>query len=242
MANITKTFTYNLPDEYLAQTNNDGNTASWTYEGPEFLYVFVRNSDGAFQCSQSFFPVESATDKADIAQIRAGLDQTAVLLSPGTSDIDATVASMIITKDTGEAGGYPQKEYALADGTVHYKRPDPQPPDHTYQVDEVTYNLGSSAWNTPFPWHKPWTTMAIHQEAHAASLAGAKDRLSRMDANLTAGQKTAGNAFVTEMEALYTTFAAVVAADAPHMIPFPTDPTLSWRENYDYNADPDGLL
>ena len=39
MANITKTFTYDLPDEYLAQTNADGNTASWTYEGLSLIHI-----------------------------------------------------------------------------------------------------------------------------------------------------------------------------------------------------------
>lgn len=242
MANISKTFTYDLPDEYLAQTNNDGNTASWTYEGPAYLYVFVRNSDGAFQCSQSFMPVANATDQQDLAQIRAGLDQTAVLLDCENNDTDALIASLLITKDTGKAGGYPQKEYALADGTVHYERPDPQPPDHTYQTDEITYNLGGSEWNKPFPWHKPWTTIDIHKEAHAASLKGAQARLSEFDANLTTAQKTAAQAFITEMEALYTKYASVVAADAPHMIPFPVDPTLELIPNYDYNVDPDDRL
>lgn len=242
MANITKTFTYDLPDEYLAQTNADGNTASWTYEGPAYLYVFVRNSDGAFQCSQSYMPVNSATDQQDTAQIKAGLDQTAVLLDTANSDTDALIASLLITKDTGESTGYPQKEYALADGTVHYKRPNPQPPDHTYQVDEITYDLGNNSWKQPFPWHKPWTTIAIHTAARDAGLAGAQARLTEYDANLTDAQKTAAQAFITEMTDLYTTYATVVAADAPHMIPFPSDPTLELIPNYDYNTDPDGRL
>ena len=44
------------------------------------------------------------------------------------------------------------------------------------------------------------------------------------------------------MEALYTKYASVVAADAPHMIPFPVDPTLELIPNYDYNVDPDDRL
>ena len=36
---ITKTFTYDIPDEYLAQTNSNGDTATATYTGPDKLYV-----------------------------------------------------------------------------------------------------------------------------------------------------------------------------------------------------------
>ena len=43
MANITKTFTYALPDEYVAQTSDLNLTAEWTYEGPAFMWVFVDN-------------------------------------------------------------------------------------------------------------------------------------------------------------------------------------------------------
>ena len=46
MAKISKEFTYDLPDEYTKQTSDLGLTATATYEGPEFLYVFVDAATG----------------------------------------------------------------------------------------------------------------------------------------------------------------------------------------------------
>ena len=90
MAKITKTFDYVIPDEYLGQTGTG--TASWTYEGPAFLWVFVRNSDGAWLNGQSFIPARTATDQQGPAAIRAGLDETAILLDPANDDTDALIA------------------------------------------------------------------------------------------------------------------------------------------------------
>lgn len=243
MANITKTFSFQQPDEYLAQTNDLGLTAEWTYEGPEFLWVFVNNETGLLQVSQSFIPAKTAEDRAEEAAIRAGLDQTAVLLSPGTSDTDALLACLYLGKDTGEASGYPQKEYAFPDGhpnagEVYYKRPDPQGPDHTYDAQAIQYDLESGSWATPFPWFKPWMTLEIHERARDNALAGATGRLEEMRANLTAEQIAAAEDFILEMEDLYNKYAGI----EPHMIPFPADPTAFLKEDYDYNVDPEGLL
>ena len=43
---ITKQFTYDIPDDYLSQTNSKGDTATATYTGPEKLYVFVDQVTG----------------------------------------------------------------------------------------------------------------------------------------------------------------------------------------------------
>ena len=146
MANITKTFTFALPDEYVAQTSDLNLTAEWTYEGPAFMWVFVDNATETLQTSQSFMAVKAAGDLQEVANVRAGVDQRAVLLSPATSDVDATIASMMVTKDTGKAAGYPQKEYKFpADhanaGEVYYERPDPQAPDHTYDSTAIKYDF-----------------------------------------------------------------------------------------------------
>jgi len=38
---ISKTFNYDLPDDYLNQTNNNNLIGSFTYSGPDKLWVFV---------------------------------------------------------------------------------------------------------------------------------------------------------------------------------------------------------
>ena len=59
MKQITKDFTYDIPDEYLAQTNADGDTATASYTGPEKLWVFVdeasnKNKSDAMQIDENW--------------------------------------------------------------------------------------------------------------------------------------------------------------------------------------------
>ena len=243
MAKITKTFDYVVPDEYLGQSGTG--TASWTYEGPAFLWVFVRNSDGAWLANQSYIPARTATDQQGPASIRAGLDETAILLDVANDDTDALIASLLIGKDTGEGAGWAQKEYAFTDdndgrttGEVYYKHADPIPPDHAYEVSEIKYDLAGGEWVTPFPWHQPWITIEQHTAVRDGAINGATTRLNENRTNLVAAQITAAEGFITEMTNIYTKYAGV----APHMIGFTEDPTTTWREDYDYNTDIDGLL
>ena len=243
MANISKPLTYNLPDEYTKQTSDLGLTGTFTYEGPEFLWVFVNGTTGALLPAQSFIATPNPTKDEEQANVRAGLDQRAVLLRPNTNGTDLLLASILIGKDTGEASGYPQKEYAFPAGharagEVYYKRPDPQQPNHTYEVDAIKYDLTDDSWVTPFPWFKPWMTQEFHEEARDGALEGDKLFLAAIRGNMTADQITAAEAYIAEMEALYTDFAGV----EPFMIPFPTNPMAELIEDYDYNVDPDNRL
>jgi len=239
MAKISKEYTYNLPDEYTKQTSDLGLTATATYEGPEFLYVFVDAETGKLQPAQSCMPVFSETADAENAQIRAGLDERAILLRPNTDNTDAIIASIFFHTDTGKEAGYPQKSYTLEGETEpYYERPDPQLPDHTYNVDEITYNFATGSWEEPFPFMEVWITMEQHVAARDGIVAGATDFLANQRANLTAAQITEIEAFIAEMGEVYTKYDGVEA----FMIPFPADPTLGLLENYDYNEDPEGLL
>lgn len=243
MANITKTFTFALPDEYVAQTSDLNLTAEWTYEGPAFMWVFVDNATETLQTSQSFMAVKAAGDLQEVANIRAGVDQRAVLLSPATSDVDATIASMMVTKDTGKASGYPQKEYKFpADhanaGEVYYERPDPQAPDHTYDSTAIKYDFTNNEWVTPFGWLQPWVTMAEHKASRDSVVADSTAKLADLRSNMTADQITAAEAFIAEMENIYVKHAGI----EPFMIGFPPNPLAELVEDYDYNTDPDSLL
>ena len=243
MANITKTFTYALPDEYVAQTSDLNLTAEWTYEGPAFMWVFVDNATETLQISQSFMAVKAAGELQETANTRAGIDQRAVLLSPGSSDVDATIASMMLTKDTGKSAGYPQKEYAFPAGhanagEVYYERPDPQSPCHTYDKNNIKYNFTSNEWVTPFEWFKPWITMEEHKQARDSIVADSTARLADYRSNMTTDQIAAAEAFIAEMENIYVKYAGIDA----HMIGFPDNPLAELVEDYDYNTDPDSLL
>lgn len=49
---------------------------------------------------------------------------------------------------------YLKKVENLPDGSV-YARPDPTPPDHTYELMECEYDFSTQSWKKPFPWKKP---------------------------------------------------------------------------------------
>lgn len=243
MAKISKPLTYNLPDEYTKQTSDLGLTASFTYKGPEFLWVFVNGETGILQGAQSFIATKNPTQDEDHANIRAGLDQKAVLLRPNTNGTDLLLAAILLGQDTGKEAGYPQKEYAFPAGharagEVYYERPDPQQPNHTYAVEEIKYDLTNDSWVTPFPWFKPWMTEVEHKEARDSALEGSKLFYTEIKGNMTADQITAAEAYIAAMESLYTDFAGVEA----FMIPFPSDPLAELIEDYDYNVDEDNLL
>ena len=130
MANISKPLTYNLPDEYTKQTSDLGLTGTFTYKGPEFLWVFVDGETGALLPAQSFIATINPTRDEEQARVRAGLDEKAVLLRPNTNGTDLLLASILLGQDTGKATGYPQKEYKFPAGharagETYYERPDP---------------------------------------------------------------------------------------------------------------------
>lgn len=242
---FSRTFNYNVPDDYLAQTNTEGKTAEWTYDGPRYLFVFVEKATGLLRPTQSSINFNSAPKESDIemAQIRAGRDQLAILIDMGSEDLteaESVIGAIMFPKDTSAASGYPQKEYKIeGDEQVYYARPEPTSPDHTYAADEIAYDVESSAWKTPLPWFKPWVTMEQHQAARDNLL---NDAISNLDAettdndgegNLTDAMREKLEAFIEELEGVYTKFAGW----QPHMIPFPDDPRTSWIDGYDYRVN-----
>ena len=249
---FSKTFTYKVPDDYLAQTDALGLTASWTYEGPRWMFVFVDKASGKLLPSQSCMAFNRQPNSGDIehANTRAGVDEIAVLIDMNSpTDEEAIIASIYFGKDTGKAAGYPQKEYKIAgDDTVYYERPDPISPDHAYAADEIEYDQAAGAWKSPLPWFKPWITMEQHKAARDTLVADAQANLDAEatenggQGNLTDQQRAALTAFIGELNGIYTKFSA---ADGwgPHMIPFPDDPRTPWIDGYDYRVtDYDELI
>jgi len=243
---FSKTFTYKVPDDYLAQTDALGLTASWTYDGPRWLFVFVDKASGKLLPSQSCMAFNRQPNSGDIehANTRAGVDEIAVLIDMNSpTDEEAIIASIYFGKDTGKAAGYPQKEYKIAgDDTVYYERPDPISPDHAYAADEIEYDQAAGAWKSPLPWFKPWITMEQHKAARDGLVADAQANLDAEatenggQGNLTDQQRAALQAFIAELNALYTKFPATDGW-GPHMIPFPDDPRTPWIDGYDYRVN-----
>jgi len=214
---ISNKFSYDLPDDYLSQTSAKKLTAEWEYNGPEKLFVFIDNETGALKYFQSYIPHDGTEESAQGAVIRAGLDSTAVLLTPGTDDTHALVASLFMAFDTSRVAGYPQKEYKI-DGVTLYERPDPTPPDHTYEAPEIKYDLEKGEFVKPFSWKKPWVTEEQHRTVRDSIIEDAKRDLDNEELSEEVRAKLPE--FIKKLEETYEKFAGWEV----YMIPFPDDP------------------
>lgn len=145
MAKIDITFTYNVPDDYLAQTNIEGKTETWTYNGHDVIYAFFSKETGRYM-------YRFLTDAENGAEVPTPLDQYKVTINAAEEPLLATLLGADEIRDYAEL---PQLEEELPDGSV-YKRPAIIPPDHAYEISEITYN--GSSFEKPFPWKKPHMT------------------------------------------------------------------------------------
>ena len=209
-------FEYDLPDEYLSEQATLGLKAKGIYEGPEQIWVLVNKDTGNIQFNYGYVEVEPrdpAVAEA-VAQAKAGQNFVAVLVNAKDEPV---VAGFYVDlhPDT-----YTVKEYKLADGSVHYARPDPTYPDHTYEVGAITYNLESKSWNKPFPFKKPHITAEQHEGARLAVLEGYKRDLADEFNDYTPEMRKAIEAAIKELEAIPETHGHL----DPWQIPFPNDP------------------
>jgi len=80
--NVSIEFEYNLPDEYLMQTNELELTGTYTYTGPDKLYVFVRRDTMLLDPSVGFVPVDKKNpeESEKEATLKAGQGWHAVLV------------------------------------------------------------------------------------------------------------------------------------------------------------------
>lgn len=227
MADVTKTFTMNLPDEYLALTAEDGNTGEWTYKGPDKLYVLVDAATGAFLPGQGWaHHDDERTDEENLEAARTwgGVGKKAVLL---TAENDPILISAVYGQ-APLAADLPQTTYTLpGESEPFYSRPTVQYPDHVYEIGDISYDLAAEAWVTPFPWKKPHINKEQFLTAHARILA----QENTVDATgFNSTQSAAWSAYLTEFENVPTKFADYL--DTPWMVPFPINPMFSedWSE------------
>lgn len=203
---IEKTFTYNVPDEYLHNTNRLKKTNTWTYKGPDKLWIFVDKETNKIPSRFHY------TERDNGAEVPTPEDQYKVLVD---ADQNPLLASMI--HNELDYGTLPHDIEEFADGST-YGVPNPLPPDHTYELVDVEYNPESGEFLTPYPWKKPhmdWETLInIRNQLLAAS-----DQSYRMAAE---EDKTAWEEYRTKLRDLPDTFAGV----DPWKVSFPEQPKV----------------
>lgn len=148
MADIIKTFVYEMPDDYLHQTKVLGKSASWTYKGPSKIWIFINKETNKIVMGQYF------TEEEDGATYPTPPEYIKV-------EIDAEQNPLIATlMDAGERVDYatlPQHSETMPDGTV-YSRPLNPAPDHTFETVDIEYDTATNSFKKPFPWKKPHMT------------------------------------------------------------------------------------
>jgi hypothetical protein len=146
MANITKTFTYPVPDDQYAQTNNDNKTATLTYNGPAEKFILIDKETNKLTnrvISEEMFNADFNNQNEDCYAIRVDCNENTLvcaLLSAGGGIDPEQVPSI-----TEEVPGC----------DFPYVRNDPILPDHAYDVANIEYDPNTGEFLKPFPWHPP---------------------------------------------------------------------------------------
>jgi hypothetical protein len=202
---VEVTFSYNLPDEYLHQTDVLKKTAEWTYKGPEHLYIFV---DKATNKISSRFHY---TLRDDGHLVPCPEDMTKVELD---AKINPDIASLIHNEYV--YGDLPHTVENLPDGTT-YGVPIPVPPDHCYELTEIVYDPVKNEFVKPYAWKQPhmdWET-----------LLGARNALLKGSdvpyANAEGTEKEAWATYRQKLRDVPTTFAGI----DPWKITWPVQPS-----------------
>lgn len=156
---IEKTFTYEIADQYLYQTKKLKKKAEWTYKGPDKLWIFIDNTTKKIVSRFHY------TERDDGADVPTAENQTKVLVD---ANIDPDIASLIHNET--DYGMLPHTTETLPNNTF-YGHPDPIPPDHTYELTEITYNIEKQKFNKPYPWKKPhvvWDDILVQRNSMLA--------------------------------------------------------------------------
>lgn len=202
----SKKFTYSLPDDYLYQTNEKQLSATYTYTGPDKLWVFVWEDTGKVVGPLYY------TEKEDGNEIPTPKDQIKVFIDANKTPLIATMFC-----DNTDRSTLSIYEEILPDGSV-YSRHKNTTPDHTYEFDELTYDIENSVWKEPLPWKKPFVTWDNIKQARNSMLAATDTVL--MTKILSDEQKVEIEQIRQKIRDLPDTFSGI----DPWKVPFPQLP------------------
>lgn len=222
MAQISKAYTYKLPDSYYGTTAVDGNTATAIYNGPAKGFVFVGSDDGVLHPDEGFHPWNGKQEDKESMEIRAGRSRKAIVLDCANSEDDTVIAAICMGQDIS-SDDWATVSYTLDGETEAYHTdPDPLPFNDVYDVhnDMIKYDLENEAWlidEIPFV---KCPSMEDHVATRDSLIVEAQEYITDEDNEVTADQTTAINAYIVELQNLYTRFEGVHQMK----IPFPTWP------------------
>lgn len=145
MALIRKTFTYDLPDDYLSQTRTLGKTAEWEFIGPDAIWVMISKETN--QYIGRYYTDEhdghEIPTPADCYKLHVDCEQDPLLCALFHAEVEKP-----------DYADLDQHEELLPDGLT-YKRPLHPPPDHTHNIAEMTFDPVTMSYPKPYPWKLP---------------------------------------------------------------------------------------
>jgi hypothetical protein len=165
---IQKTFIYDMPDDYLYQTNNLGKTAEWTYVGPSRLWVFVNKEN-------KLFANRFLTDRDHGGEVPVPPDHFRTCIECELEPLLCTLIYDPHSVDAVDPAMLEQHIDELPDGTT-YQRPANPVPDHTYELFEIQYNESTDSFIKPYPWKQPHTTWDVIREVRNQKLQNTDDK------------------------------------------------------------------
>lgn len=158
---VSINFEYDMPDDYLAQTNNNNLKGQWTYTGPHRLWVFVDKETNKIPHTGAL------TDENDGEDYPTPLDQIKVLLDCEKDPLLCEIFEENV--DPLNRDDLEQITETLPNGQT-YSRPKNIPPDHCYQVEDIEYDPATGAFKKPLPWKKPHITWEEFRRVRNARL------------------------------------------------------------------------
>lgn len=220
MAQISKAYTYKLPDSYYGTTAVDGNTATAIYKGHSKGFVFVGSEDGILHPEEGFHPWSGKEEEREAMAMRAGIPRRAIALDIAASDDDTIIASIIGAQDISDPE-WGTVSYTLDGETEPYHTdPDPLPFNDVYDISNVKYDLENEVWlidEIPFA---SCISMEEHREMRDNLITQAQEYIADVENEVTEEETTLINAYITELQNIYTRFEGVHQMK----IPFPSWP------------------
>lgn len=198
MNRISRVFTYDIADDYLAQTNELRKVGSWTYRGPDRIWMFVDNETGK-PYGANFY-----TLKEDGPTIPTPVGCTKLEIDCNSNPL---LCTLIGAGDPVDGATLPQYTEELPNGET-YSRPLAPMPDHTYDFIEGSYNFETKEWS--YPWKKTWVTWNDLKAVVAKQLTDVTLELERLG-DIPSTMRSQLEAYKLELENFETTWAGVEA-------------------------------
>lgn len=198
MTTISRLFTYNLADDYLAQTNQLKKVGDWTYRGPDRIWVFLNNETNTL-LGTNFYTLEQ-----DGPTIPTPLGCTKLEIN---CNADPLFCTLVGASEQVDGALLPQYTENLPNGEV-YTRPKNPMPDHTYDFNRATYDQETQTWS--YPWKETWVTWDALRERVASQLTEVTLELRKLT-DLPPDMRATLESYKLELENFETTWAGFEA-------------------------------